>query len=68
MAERKTPTKEQEREGIVVWDQRGLVVVWPDGQSSRFSWETLQHLSLCTMCHNHGAQPSSESQYSPQLT
>lgn len=61
MEERKTVAKTREREGIVVWDQRGLVVVWPDGQSSRFSWETLQHLSLCTSCHEHGAQASRDS-------
>lgn len=23
--------KDPEREGIVVWDQKGLVVLWPDG-------------------------------------
>lgn len=68
MEAKKPVSSKREREGIVVWDQQGLVVVWPDGHSSRFSWETLQHLSLCTMCHEHGAQPRSASQYIPQLT
>lgn len=67
MAEGKTLAKETKREGIVVWDQRGLVVVWPDGHSSRFSWETLQHISRCTECHTHGPQPLSASQYVPQF-
>jgi hypothetical protein len=43
------PSK-KERDGVVVWDQRGLVVLWPDGYSSRFSWDTLRHLSLCLDC------------------
>ena len=67
MTERKSLAKEKEREGIVVWDQRGVVVVWPDGHSSRFSWEALQHFSLCTECHKQGAQQHSGSQYSPQF-
>lgn len=68
MAERKTPTNTKDREGIVVWDQRGVVVVWPDGHSSRFSWEILQHLSLCTDCYDQSAQQNIESSRIPQLT
>jgi hypothetical protein len=68
MEEGKTGSSKRAREGLVVWDQQGLVVVWPDGQSRRFSWETLQHLSLCPTCHQHGAQQSSASQYISQLT
>ena len=67
MAERKTLTKEKKREGIVVWDQHGLVVVWPEGHSSRFSWETLQHISCCTECHTHSPQPPTTSYHALQL-
>lgn len=67
MVERKTLAKEKEREGTVVWDQRGIVVVWPEGHSSRFSWETLQHLSHCTECHTHNPQPPITSHRTPQL-
>jgi DUF971 family protein len=40
-----------EREGIVAWDQKGLVVVWPDGHCSRFLWATLRHSCHCPECH-----------------
>lgn len=67
MVERTTPAKTKEREGIVVWDQHGLVVVWPEGHSSRFSWETLQHISRCAECHTHSPQPPITSHRAPQL-
>jgi hypothetical protein len=38
------------QEGIVVWDQRGVVVRWANGESSRFSWETLRQVSRCDAC------------------
>lgn len=41
---------EPEREGIVVWDQKGLVVVWPDGHCSRFLWSMLRHSCPCPEC------------------
>jgi hypothetical protein len=41
---------EKEREGIVVWDQKGLVVLWPDGHCSRFSWVTLRQACQCLEC------------------
>jgi len=66
MTERKPFSREKEREGIVVWDQRGVVVVWPDGHSRRFSWETLQHISLCAECLEHTPQQRSVSQYVSQ--
>jgi hypothetical protein len=37
-------------EGLVVWDQRGVVVRWPNGEASHFSWETLRQLSRCDAC------------------
>jgi DUF971 family protein len=42
--------KETEREGIVVWDQKGLVVLWPDGHCSRFPWTALRQACLCAEC------------------
>ena len=54
MEETNVVTQGKQSEGIVVWDQGGLVVVWPNGHANRFSWETLQHLSLCTECLEHG--------------
>jgi len=67
MAERRTFAKEKEREGIVVWDQRGVVVMWPDGHASRFSWETLQHLRLCAECHTHNPRLPPVSHQAPQF-
>ena len=45
--------QETEREGIVVWDQKGLVVLWPDGHCSRFSWAALRQACLCAECRHH---------------
>ena len=53
MEETNSVAQGKQSEGIVVWDHRGVVVVWPSGQSKRFSWETLQHLSLCPECLEH---------------
>ena len=39
-----------EREGLVVWDQKGLVVLWPDGHCCRFSWELLRQFCQCAEC------------------
>jgi hypothetical protein len=39
-----------EQEGIVVWDQKGLVVRWPDGHCSRFLWAMLRHSCPCPKC------------------
>ena len=50
MTEQTTPQKGKEQEGLVVWDQRGLVVVWSDEHRSRFSWEALRHNCLCAEC------------------
>jgi DUF971 family protein len=40
----------KEREGIVVWDQKGLVVLWPDGHRGRFSWAMLRQACQCPEC------------------
>ena len=47
---------EQEREGIVVWDQNGVVVLWPDGHCSRFSWEMLRQSCQCAECQTRQEQ------------
>jgi DUF971 family protein len=49
---RDTPqsTTDQEQEGIVVWDYKGIVVVWPDGHGSRFSWAVLRQVCPCPVC------------------
>lgn len=44
--------KETEREGLVVWDQKGLVVLWPDGHCGRFPWTALRQACLCAECRN----------------
>jgi hypothetical protein len=51
---------EAEREGIMVWDQKGLVVRWPDGHCSRFLWATLRHHCLCPECRKQrdGQEPA----------
>jgi DUF971 family protein len=58
-----TPQKAKEPDGLVVWDQQGLVVVWPDQHRSRFSWEALRHLCLCAECREHHAGQRSVSQH-----
>jgi DUF971 family protein len=56
MTESMTLRQEKRRDGVVVWDQRGLVVVWPDGYSGSFSWEMLRHISACTECQGQGGR------------
>jgi hypothetical protein len=50
-----------EGEGIIVWDQKGLVVRWADGHCSRFPWEVLRRACGCPACHSlrdaHGVRP-----------
>lgn len=41
---------EKEQEGIVVWDKKGLVVLWPDGHRSRFPWVVLRQACQCLEC------------------
>lgn len=47
---RRQSSEEDKREGIVVWDQKGLVVLWPDGHCSRFAWTMLRQACQCTEC------------------
>jgi len=53
MTEKTTPQQGKEHDGFVVWDRKGLVVVWPDQHRSRFSWEALRHICLCVECREH---------------
>ena len=66
MTEKMALQSKKERDGIVVWDQRGVVVAWGDGHSSRFSWDTLRHLSLCTDCQEQNPRPPLVSHSAPQ--
>jgi hypothetical protein len=50
--------KDPEREGIVVWDQKGLVVLWPDGHCSRFPWDALRQACPCAECRGQREQQS----------
>jgi DUF971 family protein len=62
MTEKLTPQKAKEPDGFVVWDQQGLVVVWPDQHRSRFSWEALRHLCVCAECREQHAGQHAVSQ------
>jgi len=44
-------TEKIENDGILVWDKKSLVVRWPDGHLSRFSWSELRQACLCNECH-----------------
>lgn len=48
-----TPQKAKEPDGFIVWDQQGVVVVWPDQHRCRFSWEALRHICQCAECREH---------------
>lgn len=37
-------------EGLVIWDQKGVVVVWPDGHRSRLPWAALRAICQCVEC------------------
>lgn len=50
-------TNKAEREGLVVWDHTGLVVLWPDGHRHRFSWTALRQACLCAECGQQRGEP-----------
>jgi DUF971 family protein len=39
-----------DQEGLVIWDQKGVVVVWPDGHRSRLPWAALRAACECAEC------------------
>lgn len=51
-------------DGIIVWDQKGVVIMWQDGHRSRFSWQALRGNCTCTECQSqslaHTAQAAVE--------
>jgi DUF971 family protein len=49
--------------GVIVWDQQGLVVVWPDQHPSCFTWEALRSFCLCAECREQHAGQQSVSQH-----
>ena len=43
---------QRQQEGIVVGDHKGIVVLWPDGHRSRFSWSLLRSVCPCVDCRD----------------
>ncbi len=52
-------TQGAEREGMVVWDQKGVVVLWPDGHCSRFPWAALRQACPCAECRKQWEEKES---------
>jgi DUF971 family protein len=48
------------QEGIIVWDHKGVVIMWPEGHSSRFAWSTLRSLCTCAECQRDVTQTTIE--------
>lgn len=42
------------QDGIIVWDQTGVVIRWQDGHCSRFSWQALRGSCACVDCQPRG--------------
>jgi Gamma-butyrobetaine hydroxylase-like, N-terminal len=42
----------KKREPIVVGDQHGIVIAWPDKHTSRFLWADLRQACPCVKCQN----------------
>ena len=38
------------QEGIIVWDPKGVVIMWQDGHRSRFFWQELRANCVCEDC------------------
>lgn len=47
------PQIKANQDGIIVWDQKGLVVMWQDGHRSRFFWQELRANCPCKDCQSH---------------
>ena len=37
-------------EGLLIWDQKGIVIVWSDGHRSRLPWASLRAACPCVEC------------------
>ena len=59
--------EEREPDGIVVWDQKGIVIMWSDSHRSRFSWEMLRRACPCAECWEQAAKPEGASQHESRL-
>ena len=59
MLEARMQTEQKIQEGIVVWDQEGMVIAWPDGLARRFSWDLLRQLSMNKELSGQSAQQES---------
>ena len=46
------------QDGIIVWDQKGVVIMWQDGHRSRFSWQALRGNCMCVDCQPRGLKKS----------
>ncbi len=68
MAQQPRSSSRTRQDGIVVWDQRGVVVRWADGEASRFSWETLRHVSGCDACLARTSPEEASTHHSPVST
>ena len=38
------------QEEIIVWDRKGVVILWADGHRSRFMWSALRAECPCVEC------------------
>jgi len=59
--------EEREPDGVVVWDQKGIVVVWSNGHRSRFSWEALRRACPCAECREQAARQEVAPQHGSHL-
>ncbi len=46
-----------EQEGIIVWDKKGIVVVWPDGHRTRLPWAAIRQACQCAQCREQRETP-----------
>jgi hypothetical protein len=47
---RSVPEYREEHDGIVMWDRRGIVVVWTDGHRTYLPWAVLRAACQCREC------------------
>ncbi|MGE0680503.1 MAG: gamma-butyrobetaine hydroxylase-like domain-containing protein [Candidatus Binatia bacterium] len=44
---------------MIVGDQHGIVIAWPDKHTSRFLWSDLRHACPCGECQDKHGIPTS---------